>query len=701
MIVEKGYGPVDYKMHVEYVEFYPADKLKHMVSTSTENGRNVSLPTPPSLARALWFIIAISLAVHVGCLVVGNTILTNWRCPHHPVHTAVEFSGGLIALWVAWLLMSLEQRRAGTSYNVAIAGALIGMGMLDGFHALVHAGQAFVWLHSTATFVGGVLFALVWLPPDWGRRAAGWWPWAVCCGATVFGCWSLACPDTTPAMLVANEQGIKEFSFWAQSLNVAGGVLLFLAAVRLMRTYFQDGNIDDLLFCLHCALFGSAAVMFEQSELWDLPWWGWHLLRLMAYGVALWFIVRTEQREQRALVVMAGELQEFNAVLENRVAERTETLAQQNTALGQLEQRFRATIDAAPTAMVMIDQSGQIVLVNAETEKLFGYARDELLGQRVEILVPERFRVEHPDHRTGYFKDPTARPMGKGRDLFGLRKDGSEIPVELGLNPVHTDEGVFVLSAILDITERTQLTESLRQSNVELEQFAYVASHDLQEPLRKVSSFCELLADEYGDKLDGDAVQYMHYVIDGAERMRALIQDLLKFSRIGSDGCEDADTSAREALSDALLNLESSVEEAAAEVTHDELPVVRADRRQLTQLLQNLVGNAIKYRGDASPKIHVGVDSVDGHWVFSVTDNGIGIEPRCHERVFGIFKRLHGRSEYSGTGIGLAICRRIVDRLGGRIWVESELGAGSSFRFTIKKSHSIRNHDEPAHSATH
>ena len=216
--------------------------------------------------------------------------------------------------------------------------------------------------------------------------------------------------------------------------------------------------------------------------------------------------------------------------------------------------------------------------------------------------------------------------------------------------------------------------------------------------MRKVSSFCELLAEEYGDTLEGDAALYMRYIVDGAERMRALIQDLLKFSRIGSDGFEDADTFVQEALSDALLNLEASIEEASAKVTHDDLPIVRADRRQLSQLLQNLVGNAIKYRGDTSPKIHEVVESTDESWIISVTDNGIGIEPRCHDRVFGIFKRLHGRSEYSGTGIGLAICRRIVERWGGRIWVESKLGAGSSFRFTIKKSHSTKANNESVYS---
>jgi signal transduction histidine kinase len=240
----------------------------------------------------------------------------------------------------------------------------------------------------------------------------------------------------------------------------------------------------------------------------------------------------------------------------------------------------------------------------------------------------------------------------------------------------------------LQITHQclTVANASLAQSNQELEQFAYVASHDLQEPLRKVSSFCELLENEYGDQLEGDATLYMEFIVNGAERMRSLIRDLLAFSRVNSQCSQLVKLDSGQALEEAIFNLEVAIDESAAVITHDELPTMRGNLVMLTQLFQNLIGNGIKYRSDRSPRIHVGVRDDEECWVFSVIDNGIGISPQFHDRVFGIFKRLHGRTEYPGTGVGLAICKRIVDRLQGTIWVESTEGEGATFSFSIPKT---------------
>ncbi len=224
---------------------------------------------------------------------------------------------------------------------------------------------------------------------------------------------------------------------------------------------------------------------------------------------------------------------------------------------------------------------------------------------------------------------------------------------------------------------------ALERSNKELEQFAYVASHDLQEPLRKVINFSELLAERYEGQLDADADKFIAYIVDGAVRMRGLITDLLTYSRVGTREITFELTDCEAALDEALGNLEVALEETGAAVTRDPLPRVMADNVQLVQVFQNLIGNALKYRSEDSPKVHIGAVRTNGVCRFSVRDNGIGIDPEYAERVFVIFQRLHGRLEYSGTGIGLAVCKKIVERHGGRIWVESQEGAGATFHFTV------------------
>jgi light-regulated signal transduction histidine kinase (bacteriophytochrome) len=225
--------------------------------------------------------------------------------------------------------------------------------------------------------------------------------------------------------------------------------------------------------------------------------------------------------------------------------------------------------------------------------------------------------------------------------------------------------------------------EELRRSNEDLGQFAYVASHDLQEPLRMVTGFVQLLQKKYGSRLDADADQFIAYAVDGATRMQTLINDLLAYSRVGTRGGEPAPTDVGAVLREALGNLHASIAETAAEITQGELPIVPADGTQLTQLFQNLIGNALKFRGNAPPKIHVDASRQGDHWLFSVRDNGIGIDPEFRDRIFLIFQRLHTRQKYPGTGIGLAVCKKIVDRHGGRIWVESQPGQGATFYFTI------------------
>jgi light-regulated signal transduction histidine kinase (bacteriophytochrome) len=270
-----------------------------------------------------------------------------------------------------------------------------------------------------------------------------------------------------------------------------------------------------------------------------------------------------------------------------------------------------------------------------------------------------------------------------GRDLFGRRKDGGEIPVEIGLNPIETGEGLFVLASVVDISPRKRAEEELRRSNDELERFAYVASHDLQEPLRTVTSYMQLLSRRHRDQLSGDAVEFIDFAVAGAKRMQRLIQDLLAFSRVGTRGGSLVSIDANSVMTSVVGNLKAAINESDAVVTSDSLPSVLADPGQLEQLLTNLVGNALKFRGAETPQVHVGVRREGRFARFSIRDNGIGVDSQFFDRIFVIFQRLHGRDDYPGTGVGLAVCKKIVERHGGRIWVDSVPGAGATFHFTL------------------
>ena len=362
--------------------------------------------------------------------------------------------------------------------------------------------------------------------------------------------------------------------------------------------------------------------------------------------------------------------------------------------LGQMEGRYRGLLEAAPDAMVVVNQGGEIVLLNVQAENQFGYPRDELIGQQVKNIIPEGFaeRLIADDLRSA--ADALAQQIGTGIELSGRRHDGSEFPIEIMLSPLESADGILVTAAIRDISVRKAAEENLllnvaelNRSNEELGQFAYIASHDLQEPLRMVTSYTQLLSRRYKGQLDADADEFIAFAVDGAIRMQQLIEDLLAFSRVATTGNELVDTSSEFAIEQALQNLHWAIKDSGALVTHDPLPTVQADGMQLVQLFQNLIGNAIKYQNPGIPRVHISA-VLDGgtRWKFAIKDNGLGIDPQFFERIFGMFQRLHKRDEFSGTGIGLAICKKIVDRHGGDLSVESTIGQGSTFSFALARS---------------
>jgi PAS domain S-box-containing protein len=367
----------------------------------------------------------------------------------------------------------------------------------------------------------------------------------------------------------------------------------------------------------------------------------------------------------------------------------------------QAQQKFKGLLESAPDAIVIVGEKGIIQLVNKQCENIFGYNRNELIGSNVELLLPERFRTNSQEYRKLFFNNPGTRSTSAGLELLGCRKNGQEFPVEISVSPLETEEGLLEIAAIRDISEKKRLEKEIKEANItlekkvqqrtgeleiknkELEQFAYVASHDLQEPLRTTSSFVELLRKQYHGKLDENADRYIDYVIQASDRMKTLIKDLLDYSRIGREKqFEPVDCNT--ALDEVLADLAKVIKENKAEITAGNLPVVNAFPTELKLLFQNLISNSIKFQQPGiAPHIEISTLKENGQWHFKFRDNGIGIDKQYQQRIFIIFQRLHNRSVYEGSGIGLAHCKKIVELHGGTIWVQSEAGKGSTFHFTL------------------
>jgi PAS domain S-box-containing protein len=350
-----------------------------------------------------------------------------------------------------------------------------------------------------------------------------------------------------------------------------------------------------------------------------------------------------------------------------------------------------AIVDSSNDAIVSKDLNGVIMSWNKGAEHLFGFTAAEAVGKSITIIVPPDRLDEEAD---------ILRRLAQGRrierlETVRLRKDGVQLHVSLTISPVKDAEGrIFGASKVAhDITQRVAqekallaANEALRRANTDLEQFAYSASHDLQEPLRMVATYSELLKKRFNGQLGAEGDEYIGFTVEGARRMEKLLRDLRVYTQLSTGECKaETAVDANDVLQKALGNLQVAIHEAGAVVTSEPLPHVPILEFQLEQLFQNLIANAIRYRSSRPPEVHTAAQERETDWLFSVQDNGMGIDPRFKEQIFGVFKRLHTASEYPGTGMGLAICQRVVERAGGRIWVESEPGRGSTFYFTLPR----------------
>lgn len=357
-----------------------------------------------------------------------------------------------------------------------------------------------------------------------------------------------------------------------------------------------------------------------------------------------------------------------------------------DTRRPQVEATFHRLLEAAPDAIVVVDAQGRIALVNAQTEALFGYRRDELLGAPVEMLVPGARRESHARQRERYQEEPHRRPMGIGLELSGRRKDRSEFPVEISLSPVQIEDGTVITAAVRDVTTRVVTERALKAANRELEAFTYSVSHDLRAPIRQIDGFARLLDERIGADLEPKARHYLDRILEGAAHMGALVDDLLNLARIGQQDLRPVRTSLDALVRNVVEQLRAEHPEREIEWAIEPLHTVVCDPGLMTIAFTNVLSNAVKYtRSRERARIEIGKTEVDGVEAITIHDNGVGFDMKYADKLFGVFQRLHRAEEFEGQGVGLATVQRIVRKHGGEVWADARPGEGATFYLSLPR----------------
>jgi len=595
------------------------------------------------------------------------------------LHTLMELLAMLLAFFVSALALARYYSRKSKAF-LYIATAFVGTGLLDGYHTAV-----------TSSFVAPLL------PSELGSLI----PWSWLASRSFLGLFLVFAwrAETRGDLDVApvDERKVYGAAFLLTLLS-----FLFFAFAPLPRAYYPEWFFHRPQEFVPALAFGLALIGFYRIRRWEEEaFHRWLVLSLLA-GLAsqalymplattnfdVWFDLAHMLKVVSYALVLAGLL--GNTLYAFREAEDSvQRLGTLNAELAEAGKQFESLVEGAPYGILVTDLQGRITLVNGRAENMFGYTRTDLVDKPIEALVPaasrsdSRFATEHAI-------DDDEGAMAPNREVEVRRADGSRFWAELTLVPVRTGARDLILATVVDTTkkrlieaEREKHTRELARSNHDLAEFAYVASHDLQEPLRVVSNFIQLLEVDYADQLDDNAREYIHYAVDGAQRMRAMLNDLLDYSRVGAD-IEFKSIDLNTLLDVVKADFELALEEAGGRIQVEELPTVVSDRTLLLQVVRNLVGNAIKFRKEGQePVIEVSARRSEEGVEVTVRDEGIGMNPDMSDRIFELFQRLHVRGKYPGKGIGLAIVRKSVENQGGRIWVETAVGQGTSFHFTI------------------
>ena len=628
--------------------------------------------------NAIIAVILLSALFHACTFFLAKSYLSLWRFEHIPIHTAVEVAGAMIAMFVAYTLIRLEHNHAGTSFNYPIAAALTVMGCLDFAHAIIQPGLLFVWLHSWATFFGGCVFALIVLPKYLISSFRVTWVLAACLFTCMFVLCSFIFVEHLPAMVIDGR-----FSLFATVLNICGGILLLIAAAKLTYTYYQHIKVDDLLFVLHCTMFGFAAVMFDQSVLWDVSWWGWHLLRFFAYGVALWFAINSEQITNVAIKDNRDELAD----------EAKHTVQQLEMSQAQQKALFECLTDA----IIICDGKGVMTFFSRQATEMFGYQADEVLNKNITQLMSNDQAKQHDQHMAGYQTKDTSTVVGQNRELIARKKNGELFPISLVINELTTLSERSFVGIITDITHIKQREKDLQDAKIQAEsavlaKSAFLAntSHEIRTPMNGIYGILQLLESEPLSPKGQHLLQQATY---STKALMCIINDILDFSKIeaGKLNIENLPFG----VSGLLAHIESDMAMHAQNkglnfklvntIDHDQW---YGDSLRIRQILINLLSNAIKFTEQGTVTLTCSTDTLlnDMHTlVFVINDTGIGMSKSALNKLFERFEQADNSTtrKFGGTGLGMSIVFSLTTLMDGKIKVKSEEGVGTTFTITL------------------